>query len=40
MKLNASATAARWAFSIRAATAGSASAHNVDTLFTGENVRS
>jgi hypothetical protein len=33
-------TAAWWARSITAATAGSATAHNVDTDFTGENVRS
>ena len=37
---NASFTAARWARSITAATAGSATAHKVDTDFTGENVRS
>jgi hypothetical protein len=40
MNAKASVTAARWARSITAATAGSATAHNVDTDFTGENVRS
>jgi hypothetical protein len=40
MKASASATAARWAFSICVATGGSASAHSVETLFTGEKVRS
>ena len=37
---NASLIAARWACSIWAATAGSANAHSVDTLLTGEKVRS
>jgi hypothetical protein len=40
MKLSASCTAAWWARSIAAATAGSATAHNADTDFTGENVKS
>ena len=40
MNRNASPTAARWARSIVAAVARSATAHNADTLFTGENVRS
>lgn len=35
-----SATAAVCATSIRSATSRGASAHNADTLFTGENVRS
>ena len=40
MNVSASLTAAWWARSIAAATAGSAIAHKVDTDFTGENVRS
>jgi hypothetical protein len=40
MNANESLTAAWCARSITAATAGSATAHNVDTDFTGENVRS
>jgi hypothetical protein len=40
MKAKASLIAAWWARSITAATAGSATAHNADTDFTGENVRS
>jgi hypothetical protein len=40
MNANASLIAAWWARSITAATAGSATAHNVETDFTGENVRS
>ena len=40
MNRNASATAARCARSIAAAVLGSATAHNVETDFTGENVRS
>ena len=40
MNRKASRTAARWACSIAAAVAGSATAHSADTLFTGEKVRS
>jgi hypothetical protein len=40
MNVNASLTAAWWARSITAATAGSATAHKVETDFTGENVKS
>src|SRR5215216_6985731 len=40
MNAKASLTAAWWACSIAAATAGSATAHKVDTDFTGENVKS
>ena len=40
MNLNASFTAAWWARSMTAATAGSATAHRVETDFTGEKVRS
>jgi hypothetical protein len=40
MNVNASVTAAWWARSIAAATPGSATAHKVDTDFTGENVKS
>jgi hypothetical protein len=40
MNAKASLTASWWARSITAATAGSATAHNVETDFTGENVRS
>src|SRR5829696_4294937 len=39
-ELSASCTATSWAFSITAANAGSATAHKLDTDFTGENVRS
>jgi hypothetical protein len=40
MKANASEIAALCAFSICAATVGSATAHSVETLLTGEKVRS
>ncbi len=40
MNAKASFTAFWWARSITAATVGSATAHNADTDFTGENVRS
>jgi hypothetical protein len=40
MNASASFTAAWWARSIAAATARSATAHKVETDFTGENVRS
>jgi len=40
MKLNASFTAASWACSMTAAVVGSATAHSVETLLTGEKVRS
>ena len=40
MKVSASCTAARCAFSICAAMCGSATAHNVETDLTGEKVRS
>jgi len=40
MNANASFTAAWWARSITNATAGSATAHRVETDFTGENVKS
>jgi len=40
MNRNASPTAARCIRSMTAAVAGSAKAQSVDTLFTGENVRS
>jgi len=40
MNARASATAAWWACSIVAAVVGSASAHRLDTLLTGEKVRS
>lgn len=40
MNAKASRTAAWWASSIRAAVAGSAIAHSVETDLTGENVRS
>ena len=39
-KVRASLIAARWAFSIFAAVAGSARAHSTETLLTGEKVRS
>jgi hypothetical protein len=40
MNANASFTSAWWARSITTATAGSATAHRVETDFTGENVKS